>query len=66
MDTSGFYRYNEEEATWWYAPNQVYHKNYTLDRDGNMESIDGWHWHESAPLEYIRWKQEQEQEEIGD
>jgi hypothetical protein len=50
-DTSGFYKQLETE--WWYAPNFVYHKDYTLERNGNREPIDGWQWYDEAPEEYI-------------
>jgi hypothetical protein len=57
-DTSGFYKeINKEE--WWFAPNFVYHKDYTLERDGNRKPIDGWEWHDKAPLEYIEWENNQ-------
>lgn len=59
-DTSGFYKkVNENE--WWFALNAVYHKDYELHRDGNREPIDGWEWHDKAPLEYLEWKLESEQ-----
>ena len=56
-DTSGFYKKTEEG--WFYAPNFVYAKDYTLERDGNREPIDGWHWEDTAPMEYIIWNLEQ-------
>jgi hypothetical protein len=57
MDTSGFYK--ETEDGWLYAPNAVHARDYTLQRDGNRESIDGWEWHDEEPLEYKLWKLEQ-------
>ena len=51
MDTSGFYKQTEEG--WLYAPNAVNAPTYTLERDGNREPIDGWIWHDKAPLEYL-------------
>jgi hypothetical protein len=51
-DTSGFYK-KVSDSEWWFAPNFVYHKNYTLERDGNRESIDGWQWHDKAPMDYL-------------
>ena len=59
-DTSGFYKQTETE--WWYAPNFVYHKDYTLERTGNRESIDGWQWHDTAPQEYLDWLETQQTE----
>jgi hypothetical protein len=57
-DTSGFYKkVNDDE--WWVGIHFVYNKNYTLERDGNRESIDGWKWYDEAPLEYIIWEQSQ-------
>jgi hypothetical protein len=54
-DTSGFYK-KVSDTEWYFAPNFVYSKDYTLERDGNRESIDGWNWHEQAPQEYIIWE----------
>jgi hypothetical protein len=51
MDTSGFYK--ETEEGWFYAPNAVHAPTYTLERDGNRESIDGWEWHDKAPMDYL-------------
>jgi hypothetical protein len=51
MDTSGFYKQTEEG--WIYAPNAVHAPTYTLERDGNRESVDGWQWHEKAPMDYL-------------
>jgi hypothetical protein len=55
MNTSGFYKKTSEDE-WWYAPNYVYHKDYTLERTGNRESIDGWVWYETTPQEYLLWE----------
>jgi hypothetical protein len=57
METSGFYKQTEDG--WFYAPNAVHAPTYTLERDGNRESIDGWQWHDKAPAEYIVWEYEQ-------
>jgi hypothetical protein len=57
MDTSGFYKQTEEG--WFFAPNAVHAPEYTLERNGNRESIDGWQWHDKAPAEYIVWEYEQ-------
>ena len=54
-DTSGFYK-KESDTEWWFAPNFVYSKDYTLERDGNRKSIDGWEWYDIAPQEYIIWQ----------
>jgi hypothetical protein len=51
MDTSGFYK--ETEDGWFYAPNAVHAPEYTLERDGNRESVDGWQWHDKAPMDYL-------------
>jgi hypothetical protein len=59
-DTSGFYK-KTTEGEWWYAPNFVYHKDYTLEKDGNREPIDGWEWHDNAPQEYLLWELSQQQ-----
>ena len=57
-DTSGFYK-KISDSEWWFAPNAVYHKDYELHRDGNRQSIDGWEWHDKAPLEYLEFVQYQ-------
>jgi hypothetical protein len=55
METSGFYK-ELEDGGWLYAPNFVYSKDYTLERNGNKESIDGWEWYDEAPVEYLIWE----------
>ena len=62
-DTSGFYKKISNEE-WWFAPNFVYNKDYTLQRDGNRESIDGWDWSVEPPEEYIKWLEKQRLEEL--
>ena len=47
----GFYKQTDEG--WLYAPNFVYAKDYSLEKDGNRESIDGWQWYDTAPNEYL-------------
>ena len=59
-DTSGFYK--ETEEGWFYGPHFVYAATYSLERDGNRESIDGWEWHDTAPQAYIIWELLQRQE----
>jgi hypothetical protein len=58
-DTSGFYKHTSE-GEWWFAPNYVYHKDYTLERNGNRDSIDGWEWHDEAPLEYLEYLEDEQ------
>lgn len=55
MDTSGFYK-ELEDGSWLYAQNFVIAPTYTLERDGNRESIDGWVWYDEEPDQYILWK----------
>jgi hypothetical protein len=50
----GFYKLENNE--WQFAPNFVYAKDYTLEKDGNRESVDGWQWYDQAPQEYIIWE----------
>ncbi len=50
---------SKRSCEWWFAPNFVYHKDYTLERDGNRKPIDGWEWHDKAPLAYIEWENNQ-------
>lgn len=59
-DTSGFYK-KVSETEWWYAQNSVHTKDYTLNRDSNRESIDGWEWHDTAPQEYIEHLEKQDE-----
>ncbi len=54
MQTQGFYKQTDEG--WYYAPNAVHARDYTLEKDGNRESIDGWNWYDEAPQEYIIWE----------
>jgi hypothetical protein len=54
-DTSGFYKKFEDES-WIHAPNFVYSKDYSLERNGNREETDGWKWYETAPTEYLLWE----------
>jgi hypothetical protein len=49
----------------YYAPNAVHARDYSLEKDGNRESIDGWQWYEKAPAEYIIWEYEQNNLENG-
>jgi hypothetical protein len=58
MDTSGFYKLTNDG--WLYAPNFVYAKDYTLEREGNKESIDGWQWYDTEPIEFTIWKIKQD------
>jgi hypothetical protein len=58
METQGFYKQTDEG--WYYAPNFVYTKDYSLEKDGNREPIDGWEWHDKAPLEYLEWLENKE------
>jgi hypothetical protein len=61
-DTSGFYKkVNDNE--WWVGIHFVYARDYTLERDGNRESIDGWQWYDEAPLEYLEWLKKQNEGE---
>jgi len=62
-DTSGFYKQTEEG--WFYAPNFVYAKDYSLERNGNKESVDGWNWFDEAPVEYIIWNMMNNQNQIN-
>ena len=39
----GFYK-KISETEYLYAPNFVYGKGYTLEKNGNKEPIDGWYW----------------------
>jgi hypothetical protein len=51
--SEGFYKL--DNGVWFYAPNNVYSKDYTLDKNGFRGPIDGWTWHDTPPLEYTIW-----------
>jgi|TARA_R110000787_G_scaffold61806_2_gene139818 hypothetical protein len=53
LDTSGFYK--DDNGEWFFAPNFVYSTAYTLERDGNRESVDGWAWYEEQPTNYTEY-----------
>ena len=55
----GFYKL-DENGDWLFAPNFVYAKDYTIEKDGNRESIDGWKWYDEEPIDYTIWKLKQE------
>jgi len=47
-DTSGFYKLDGEELL--FAPNGVYHQNFTLlreEKDSYTYPVDGWEWFNS-------------------
>ena len=54
METQGFYKFDGEN--WYYAPNFVYAKDYSLEKDSNRQEIDGWKWCDTAPQEYLLWE----------
>jgi hypothetical protein len=54
-NTSGFYK-QFEDGSWIYAPNFVYSKDYTLEKDGNRQETDGWKWYDEEPIEYTIFK----------
>jgi len=58
-NTAGFYKYDTESGQWFYAPNFVYSLNYSLEKEGNRESFDGWAWYDKAPEEFLKWEMNQ-------
>lgn len=51
MDTSGFYKLEEEN--WIYAPNFVYGPGLELLRENKDQydyPVDGWHWFDESPI----------------
>ena len=49
-DTSGFYKYDEEQ--WFWAPNGVYSPTYTLLKELKNTydyPVDGWRWYDEQP-----------------
>lgn len=56
LDTSGFYKFDEQQQTWFFGPNKVINENYILERelkDTYTYPIDGWNWHDQAPESFI-------------
>lgn len=62
MDTQGFYKKDGDQ--WFYAPNFVYSHDYSLEKIGNRESIDGWAWYDVAPEEFLKWESEMSQDDM--
>ena len=60
----GFYKFDGEN--WLYAPHFVYAKDYSLEKDGNREEVDGWKWYDTPPQEYLIWKFNNENEVLND
>jgi hypothetical protein len=55
LDTSGFYKFDEQQQTWFFGPNKVINKDYILERELHETytyPIDGWNWYDQAPLNY--------------
>lgn len=56
IDTSGFYKFDEQQQEWFFGPNAVINTNYTLTRelhDTYTYPVDGWVWYDTAPANYI-------------
>jgi hypothetical protein len=55
-DTSGFYKFDDEQQEWYYGPNAVYGPTFTLLRelhDTYTYPVEGWVWYDQQPLGYI-------------
>ena len=51
-DTSGFYKWDEEQQEWLYGPNRITNVNYILERelkDTYTYPVDGWYWYDEQP-----------------
>jgi hypothetical protein len=51
-DTSGFYKWDDDQQEWLWGPNKVININYVLERElHNTYSypIDGWYWYDEKP-----------------
>ena len=59
VDTSGFYKFDEQQQTWFFGPNKVINTDYTLERelkDTYTYPVDGWNWYDSAPEAYLNYR----------
>lgn len=59
VDTSGFYKFDEQQQIWFFGPNKVINKDYTLERelkDTYTYPVDGWNWYDSAPEAYLNYR----------
>ena len=57
-DTSGFYKFDDQQQEWYFGPNKVININYVLVRelhDTYTYPIDGWVWYDESPEEYKSW-----------
>ena len=55
-DTSGFYKL--DATLGWITGNEIYGPTYVLKRelkDTYEYPVDGWEWHDVAPIEYTKW-----------
>jgi len=51
-NTSGFYKWDEDQQEWLYGPNRVTNTNYVLERelkDIYTYPVDGWYWYDERP-----------------
>ena len=51
-DTSGFYKWDNEQNEWLFAPNKVINIDYVLERElynTYTYPVDGWYWYDSQP-----------------
>ena len=51
-DTSGFYKWDDEQQEWLYGPNKVTNINYVLEKelkDTYAYPVDGWYWYDEQP-----------------
>ena len=59
VDTSGFYKFDENQQTWFFGPNKVINTTYVLERelkDTYTYPVDGWNWYDTAPEAYLNYK----------
>ncbi len=59
-DTSGFYRYFEEDDWWMFGPNSVRGPEgaWEINRENHEDfnyPYEGWTWYDESPQAYIDW-----------
>jgi hypothetical protein len=53
-NTSGFYKWDNVDNKWWWAPTAVYSPAFTIKRelkDTYEYPVDGWTWYDERPAD---------------